>query len=120
MLKARIAAASCLLILLGSAPAVFATEEEELAKYINDVTVDLKKNWHPAKRVKKAQAVASINIKKDGTTASPKIVESSGDKAFDESVITTLKSEKKVKPFPQSCKQPEIVAQITFVHQPSK
>lgn len=64
------------------------SNSSSLKEYVDEICIDLNKNWNPPKSGQNSQAIIILTIGKDGSLQKYDIAKSSGDELTDRSIIT--------------------------------
>lgn len=99
-------------LLRGFVPVAYNCTVSNLKEYAALVASDLEKNWQPPKSGRNSQSIIILTIGTDGSLQNYKMVQSSGDKMTDRSVISAV--EKTVPYLRLPDKRPAVDLQFVF------
>lgn len=84
-----------------------------IRNYHQDLTRKIRLNWHPPKNISNKKTKVFFTINRDGKLVSYKVLQSSGDKDYDNSAITAVTSTK-FSPIPSNINKNTLDIQFTF------
>jgi len=86
--------------------------ESELIAYVDKVKKDISTKWQPPKGFEDRNVTIVFTVKQKGAIEDPKVVESSGSQAVDQTALAALKASSPLAPLPKGA--PESI-QIRYV-----
>lgn len=90
------------------------SEEAYFSEYMKRLQVKIRKNWKPPNGKKSKTVIVLFKISKDGTLISPKIIQSSGIQALDDSAMEAVKKSAPFEPLPKEYKENDIDINFRF------
>jgi TonB family protein len=97
--------------------------EVDFAPYMENVQSSIKANWKPNKVAEETRAVVLFSIDKQGYVIKSEIIESSGNKEYDQIALSTIQETQPFAPLPDEYNNSYVDVQFTFdykIHKTSK
>ena len=93
---------------------VQAVKHYTLEDYMKDMERQIKSNWAPPENNFRFKTVVEFKILKDGTIKNSKIIQTSGNKDFDQKALLALNNTQKLAPLPNNVLGESIDISFTF------
>ncbi len=88
--------------------------QNDFAEYMQNVNEKLQKNWTPPDFLEEAHTRILFKLNRDGDIYAASIIESSGDKIYDEAAINALKKSMPFDKFPQNSTRETLAINYSF------
>ena len=104
--------------LLGDVRPHEAFSQNEISDYMTEIKTKIQENWNNPELTEEGKVILQFKLTNDGSLCDCDIIESSGNKVFDEFAINTLKKSLPFKPFPAYITSNFLTIQYTFESTP--